>query len=133
MAIDTSVSTVHSGVNPRDYVFAVIDYPLEADLAAEALHQAGFADDEIVVFNVHDGSLSDSRDGLHQPSHNGLLAAMVAGMVAGMEAAHDPGAFQERYLEHVRRGHTILHVYAPGPRQFERGIGVLEAYHAHGV
>ncbi len=133
MVIDTRSSTVRRGVNPRDYVFAVIDDPLEAGRAVEALHQAGFAEDEIVVFDGRAGFRNDGVDRPQQRFRNGLVAAMIAGMVAAMEASHDPGAFQERYLEHVRLGHSIVHVYAPGPQQFERGIAVLEAYHAHAV
>jgi hypothetical protein len=133
MVIGTRSATVRRGVNPRDYVFAVIDDPLEASRAVEALRQAGFDEDEVVVLDGRAGATGDEYENPQPQDRSSPLAALLAGMVAGMEASLDPGAFHERHLEHVRLGHGIVQVYAPGPQKFERGIAVLEAFHAHAV
>ncbi|MGH2517495.1 MAG: hypothetical protein ACRDHP_17735 [Ktedonobacterales bacterium] len=107
-----------------DYVFAVIDSPLEVARAAEALRQAKFAEDDIAVLG-----------GTAPPDRNTAAARRrtVAGLFVALTASWDGAAFEQRVLSQLRMGHAILAVYAPGSRKFERAIGALEGCHAHAL
>jgi hypothetical protein len=124
MSIETSPLGIRGVVDPRDCVFAVIDDPLLALQAVHALYGAGFHEEDVVVAGL-DRFSGDEIQGANRHSLDRLFAAM--------DALHDPGAFAERYLDHVHLGHCVMQVYAPSPHRFERAMSVLESYRAHAV
>jgi hypothetical protein len=123
VVIDAKASIVLGSVDPRDYVFGVLDSAADALWAAQRLNEVGFDEADVVVV---DGA-ADSPDSV-AGSPEGRF---VTRLFAGLKALRDPGAFQERYLEQLHLGHSIVHVYAPTTSHFERAVSVLEQLHAH--
>jgi hypothetical protein len=124
MLIDTSATTARPAIDPRQYVFGVIDDPIDAIVAIEALHQAGFGDGDLVVDGPAEYAgvrIATAPTGTpRQPS--GALAVLAS-----------TETFWARFVEQVSAGHTVLQVYAPDLDAFDRALEVLEAHRAHAV
>lgn len=128
MLLDTSISSVattRQAPDPRQYVFGVIDDPMDAIEAIERLHQTGFGCGAVTVDGPEEFAgvrIATEPTGLPSPLAGGLA-----------EAEADPGGFWRHYAEQVSAGHTIIQVYAPDQADFDRALDVLEAHHAHAL
>ena len=124
MLIETNTTTVRPALDPQHYVLGVIDDPIDAILAIEALRFAGFGEADLVV----DGPAEFAGVS---------IATVPAGTSRGPSEAltvqASTEAFRARVAEQVRSGHTVIFVYAPDLGAFDRAVEVLEANQAHAV
>jgi hypothetical protein len=123
MVMKAKPSGEHGGADASDYVIAAIDNPWDAAQAEEALREARFDDEAIVVLG---GWRVAAKDRIR-------VRRSMAHRFGELLAAQGSDALQEHLLKQMRQGHAVLAVYAPDPEQFERAIGVLEQYDAHAV
>ena len=123
MVTKAKFSEGREGADASDYVIAAIDNPWDAAQAEEALREARFGEDAIVVIG-----------GWRAPAKERIrMRRSIAHRFGELLAAQGSDALQEHLMKQVRQGHAVLAVYAPEPEEFERAIGVLEECHAHAV
>ena len=124
MLLDTRVTAQRQALNSCDYVFGVIDDPLDAILAIEALHRAGFAGPDLLVQGPAD--------------YAGVRIATTA-TPTGRHPSEDLAVQDDtltlwaRLQDQVRAGHTVIQVCAPDPDEFDRALEILEESRAHAL
>ena len=110
--------------NPEGCLVSVIDDPVQAARAVDALRTAGFADEQIRLVLVGDVSTFGEL-----PAARGM-ARQAFFMVTNLS---DDSEFEEEYRDEARRGHPILIVHAPRSEQSARARAVLRDFDAHTV
>ena len=113
---------------PTHYVVGVIEDPVEADRAGDALRaawrEAGAPEDAVQVFHAADAREGIRRtEGFYGPGKR-ALAAMSHGV------GSEEGVADQDYQAAVSKGHSILTVLAPTPDAVERAHGVLARFGA---
>jgi hypothetical protein len=111
---------------PDNYVTAAIDRREDAERAAEALRQAGFDREDVVV--MHAGEVIDNLQ--FRERHRNFVGRILAQIKANLT---DEGLDDKRREHEAYRGHSIVNVYAPDPHQVERARDILAAHGAHDV
>ncbi len=106
---------------PKHYVVAVVGDPAEAARAADDLHAAGFAPEEVEVWSG-ERMLANHDTYLRQHRLLGRLGRLLPGDEALTEA---------HYLDEARAGCTFVLVLAPQPERRERARRILRAHHGH--
>lgn len=115
----------HDGVHyPTNYLVAILQDAHEAEQAAQALRDAGFAD--VVVFPGQQALQAiEANEEKESPLRRSWERQSLE-----MEDETDS---RQRYLEALRRGHAIVLVYAPQQAQEELAEGILKAHRAHAL
>jgi hypothetical protein len=110
--------------NPRDCLVAVIDDAEQAQQAALALREAGFAEADVRLAHAPEiVALDETRRG------HGLLGRLVA----SIGSLGDEGLVAAEYMDEARRGHHLLIAYAPGATRMRRACALVARYRAHTV
>jgi hypothetical protein len=124
MMIETRTTAVRPALDPRHYVFGVIDDPIDAIVAIEALHHAGFNESDMVVDGPAEfaGVRIATAPQSTPPGPSGALAVLKS-----------TETFWTRFVDQVSAGHTVIQVYAPDLDAFDRALEVLELHQAHAV
>lgn len=108
---------------PKGYVIAVIDDGGQAEAAATALQQSGFAQDDVRVL-TGEAVLNHHAEYLAQQTR---LERVVAVFVDAEKRA------QEEYLQEAQLGNYLVIVHAPERAEAIRALMVLTAHGAHAV
>lgn len=106
---------------PKNYIVAAFDTEPAADTCAEAMREAGFADDD-----VRTASGSYVVDQLESEADAGWLDRVKAQIAktVGTEAG-----YIDDDVKHARRGGAFLFVYVPEDALAERASEVLKRQH----
>ena len=124
---DQQIPHISEGIPyPQDYVAAAIDRPEDAERAAEALRQAGFGADEVVV--MHSDQVVENLQ--FRQEHLNILERMLAEI---KKKTTDEGLDEKRYEAEAKRGASIINVYAPDDEQVRRATEILSAHGAHHI
>jgi hypothetical protein len=111
---------------PEDYIVAVIDDFEEAEAAASALHQAGFGNGEVRLFEG-----PQAAEKLDETEKRRNLLERAAVSVRGVTS--DESIISEDYEEEARNGHHILVVHAETDEQVGRAYQIVRAHHGHAI
>ena len=111
---------------PDNYIVAVIDDLQEAERAVEALHQAGFGENEVRLFEGrHAASQIDDLE-----KQRGVLERAFTSV---RSVASDESIIAEDYEQEARLGHHIVAVYTAEQAQVDQAYHLLRGYHAHAI
>lgn len=115
----------HDGVHySTNHLIAILQDAHEAEQAAQALRDAGFAD--VVVFP---GQQALQAIEANEQKESPLWRSWER-LTQEME---DEADARQRYLEALREGHALVLVYAPQQAQEEQAEGILKAHQAHAL
>jgi hypothetical protein len=108
----------------KDYVIAVLDTPVEAKAAAEALEAGGFATDDVVLSAPLRPNTPESE------RKQGTLADPPT---EAQTILTEEGLDQEQYAMERRRGHVVVQVHTPHREDVDRAHAILVAHQAHTI
>lgn len=110
----------------EDYVVAVIDDVEEAQAAVNVLHQAGFGEGEVRLFDGKQAA--EQLDDLEK--RRSLLERAVVSVRA---VASDESIISEDYEEEAREGHQLVVVHTETQEQVNQAYQLLLAHHGHAI
>jgi len=116
-------STVPTHPLPTNYVIGVVEQWQEAEQAVQALHDAGHAAQDILLFRSQ--VFIEGLQGMLQQSSPLARAAHI------FFTSSDEGFPGNLYLQHAQRGAHVLAVYTPTVDKAEQIAQVLSVYHVH--
>lgn len=123
----SSVSAASSpAAQPQDWIVGVIDTPADAEQAAQDLHNAGFADEEVLLSHGPDAEQAFQD----QAAHQGLLKRIMSLLVGD---ANESSSFADDYTEEAKLGHSIISVYVPQNEDIAQAQQILEAHGGHRI
>ncbi len=115
----------HDGVHyPTNRLIAILQDAHEAEQAAQALRDAGFAD--VVVFP---GQQALQAIEVNEQKESPLRRSWER---LALELEDEAGA-RQMYLEALRQGHALVLVYASQQAQVDQAEGILKAHRAHAL
>ncbi len=119
--------SITGSIYPTDYMTGIISELEDAEKAIEALQQAEFDANHIVLFTSQQAmqKLQESQQ------HPSFLKKMM-GVLASV-ASDTGGQYYLLYEKATREGQHILNVYAPRLEQQDRAHTILKAHHGHTI
>ena len=116
---------LHDGVHyPTGHLLALLQDPQAAEQAAQALHDAGFLDVE-VVSGQHALRAIEVTEQQESPLRRAWERLS--------QVLEDEEDARQEYLEALGQGHAVLLVYAPHRSQLDQAAGILKAHQAHAM
>ncbi len=110
-----------------DYVIALIDSREDAQRAAEALHAAGFANEDIVLS-------PEAEEGTHPlEKSKGMEDTLAEPPTTGEKLFTEEGIEQEQYAEERAKGHVAVRVHTPRDEEVASAREVLAEHHAYAI
>ena len=108
----------------HNWLVGVIDQPQRAEQAVQALRQAGFAEDDVLLLHGPDAlrrlEAKDEQRGVLGWAHKAVALIVT-----------DAGAFEGAYAQEASAGHSIINVHTAERPDIERARDVLAAHGAH--
>lgn len=108
---------------PVNHLFGIIDDTYLAETALQALAEAGFGGEEIMVFTGEQGAERIDAEG----TEHGLFARLVR-RVQHMTPEHDQAVV---YQEAAKSGKSVVAIRADSNEEKERALGILRTNGAH--
>ena len=108
---------------PTNYVIGVIDQLQEAEQAVQALQNAGYA--------VQDMLLIPSQDFIEAIKQRRQQTSAFKRVMHAFSVSSDEGFPADLYLQQAQRGAHMLAVYASRGEQAQQIVQELHAYHVH--
>jgi hypothetical protein len=105
---------------PADHVLALLDSSDAGIAAKSALTEAGFAEDDIVLF--------DGPEALKAIQARETLFSRLEHALHRLD--QDRGLGRQVYMDGLRAGRTLLMVYAPDDASVQRAQTILKAHDA---
>lgn len=109
-----------------NWLVAVIDAPALAERAVQALLDAGFSPDDVLLLHGPEAlrrlEAKDEQRGPLGWAHKALANVVT-----------DASAFEDSYAQEATAGHSIINVQVAEPEGIARATEVLQAYDAHYV
>ncbi len=107
-----------------NWLVGVIDSPEVAEQAIQALLQAGFNQDDVLLTHGPDALRRlEAKDEKRGPL--GWVHKAVANIVT------DAGAFQDTYATEASAGHSIINIHTDDEAYIKRGHDILKQHGAH--
>src|SRR5579875_1652912 len=108
----------------QDWVVGVVDTPTAAEQAVQALREAGFPDDDIVLLHGDDAVQAvQARTEQANPLMR-LLHALVG-------QTNEASSYERDYVDEARMGHSIINVHTVDQEDVLRVQQILEAHGVH--
>ncbi len=108
----------------HNWLVGVIDQPQQAERAVQALRQAGFAEEDVLLLHGPDTlQRLEAKD--EQRGVLGWTHKAVAQIVS------DAGSFEGAYAQEASAGHSIINVHTAEKPDIERARAVLAQHGAH--
>lgn len=116
---------LHEGTRyPTDHLMAIIRDKQGAEQAAQALHDAGFAD--VVLFHGRQALQTiEANERRESPLRRSWERVSVE--------MSDETDYRRQYLGALRQGHSVVMVYARQLAQVDQAVGILMAHRARAI
>ncbi len=114
----------------KNFLLAIIDDRAQADQTVEALHSAGWNDEEIRLFHGEE-AVEEAEEHAEQVEAKQSLAQRFSTIARDLSS--NESGLAEHYEEEAQQGHAILAVYNPSREQENCAQDILEKHQAHHV
>ena len=112
------------------FLIGVIDDQDTADDAAETLRKAGWKDEDYKLFHGEEAIKIAEKHPDAAEEHQSLAKRFV---IAVRDLSSNEGGLAEEYEEEMRKGHSLLAIYAPDGKREDHAQEVLQGHDAHHV
>jgi hypothetical protein len=112
------------------FLTGVIDDQDAANDAAEALRKAGWKDKDFKLFHGEEAIKTAEEHPEVAEEHQSLARRFI---IAVRDLSSNEGGLAEEYEEELRKGHSLLAIYAPDRKREDRAQKILQSHNAHHV